>query len=110
DCDFLLVHTGWGTRWGTPEYYARWPSLAPDATIWLTRQGFKGIGLDTPSPDQDGDAALAAHHQLLGAGLVVVENLAHLDVLPQRGFTFMSLPLPLHGGDASPVRAVALVE
>ncbi len=109
-CEFVLLYTGWAEQWGTKNYYHNWPYLAPDATSWLADQGFKGIGLDTPSPDSQGDESFAAHQALLEAGMVIVENLANLDLLPvsvNQEFIFQCLPLPVHNGEASPTRAVA---
>ena len=55
-------------------------------------------------------ASLPAHKALLGAGLVIIENLRNLGALPPpvgRGFLFLCLPVL--GLDGSPVRAAALV-
>ncbi|HZS32400.1 MAG TPA: hypothetical protein VFC42_03375 [Methylomirabilota bacterium] len=40
---------------------------------------------------------------------VIIENLAHLDLVPASRFTFVGLPLPLAGGSGSPIRAAALL-
>ncbi len=111
-CEFVLLRTGWAEQWGTKNYYHNWPCLAPDAASWLAAQGLKGIGLDTPSPDPQGDETFASHCVLMEAGMVIVENLANLDLLSvptDQGFTFQCLPLPIHDGEASPTRAVAIL-
>jgi kynurenine formamidase len=48
------------------------------------------------------------HEILLGGGVTIVEGLAHLDKLSQDRVLFAALPLPLAGGDGSPVRAFAI--
>ncbi|MEZ4388851.1 MAG: cyclase family protein [Candidatus Krumholzibacteriia bacterium] len=108
--DFVLLRTGWARRWGQPGYLEGFPCLAPDAARWLADHGVRGFGVDAISVDPVGDSALAVHHELLSRGLVIVENLANLGVLPGTPFTFCALPLRIAGGDGSPVRAVALLD
>ena len=69
--------------------------------------GLSGIGMDAGSADAAGSHELPAHRALLGAGLVIVENLRGLGQLPRQGFDFFCLPLL--GLDGSPVRAAALL-
>ncbi|MBN1248964.1 MAG: cyclase family protein [Anaerolineae bacterium] len=106
-CGFLVINTGWHRRWGQPDYFANYPTLSVDAANWLARQGLKGVGLDTPSADGPTSQVYAVHHALLGAGMVIVENLTNLDALPDR-VTFSAFPLPIAGADGSPVRAIAI--
>ena len=48
---------------------------------------------------------------LLGQGVLLAENLANLDQLPQdRPFLFIALPLRIQGGTGSPVRAIAVLD
>ena len=47
------------------------------------------------------------HHVLLGAGLVIIENLADLSPLPASGFELCCAPLPLSDADGAPCRAWA---
>lgn len=106
--DFVLFDTGWSRHWGQPAYYASWPWLSEPLAARLAAAGLKGVGLDTPSlDDRDGRAA---HDLFAAAGMVNLENLANLDSLPSAGFLVLALPLPLVGAEASPVRAVALLE
>lgn len=102
----VLLDTGWGRRFGQPEFYESFPSLNLDACRLLVERGVKLLGLDMPTPSRE---YVEAHHILLGAGIVIVESLANLDQLPER-FTFAAFPLRFVGGDGSPVRAVAFVD
>lgn len=102
DHDLLLVHTGWADHWGTDRYLDH-PFLAPAAAEWCAERGL-AVGLDTPSPDPFGDADLPAHHALLGADCLLLENLTGLDALPPR---CRVSAFPLLGGDGSPARVVA---
>ena len=47
---------------------------------------------------------------LLGAGLVVVENLTGLAALAGQMMPFCALPLPFRGSDGGPVRALAFLD
>lgn len=105
---FVLLRTGDEARWGLEGYYTEGAHLTPEAAVLLAGlPGLSGIGLDAGSVDALEAADLPAHKALLGAGLVIVENLRGLELLPGSGFTFFCLPVL--GQDGSPVRAAALV-
>jgi len=107
---FALLWTGDAERFGEPGYYTRGAHLTPEAALLLAGQGLSGLGLDAGSVDPhdaDGVCNLAAHRALLGAGLIIVENLRGLEQLPESGFVFMCLPVL--GCDGSPVRAAAVL-
>jgi arylformamidase len=65
--------------------------------------------MDTISADPVGSADLPNHHILLGAGMVIVENLTNLSAVPDGPFLFSCFPLNIKDADGSPVRAVAMV-
>ncbi|MFB6120511.1 MAG: cyclase family protein [Halobacteriaceae archaeon] len=111
DADMLVFRTGWDAYWDTPRY-AEHPYLAPATAERCAEAGYH-VGLDTLSPDptptESATAAepsgVPAHHALLGADCLVVENLTGLGGLP-RSVTLHAYPLAL-GVDGAPVRAVA---
>jgi hypothetical protein len=104
----VLYRTGWDRRCGRPEFFSDSPSLTVDAARWIADQRFGLLGMDTGTPSTE---SLESHWILLGrdAEIILVENLANLDQLPER-FTFIGFPLNLEGRDGSPIRAAALVE
>lgn len=107
---FALLWTGDAERFGEPGYFTRGAYLTPDAALLLAGQGLSGLGLDAGSVDPygvGGAGGLYAHRTLLGAGLIIVENLRGLEQLPESGFEFMCLPVL--GYDGSPVRAAAVL-
>ena len=106
---FLLLRTDWSRYWGNAQYFTGYPTLTPAAARWLAGTGVKGVGLDTLSADPLDAPGLAIHHILLGAGMIIVENLTNLSALPAAGFIFSCLPLKIRDADGSPVRAVAMV-
>lgn len=106
---FLLLRTDWSHHWGSENYFSGYPTLSQAAAHWLAAAGVKGVGLDTLSADPIDAPALPIHHILLGAGMIIVENLTHLSALPDKDFIFSCLPLKICNADGSPVRAVAVV-
>jgi len=109
DAEFVLLRTGWSAYWGRQEYFRGFPCLTAEAARWLVDRGVRGFGVDTCSVDPPDSKDLPVHHVLLGAEVLIVENLASLDVLPERSFPFLALPLRLSDADGGPVRAVAMV-
>ncbi|MBI5518984.1 MAG: cyclase family protein [Desulfovibrio sp.] len=106
---FVLLRTGDAERWGQDGYYTAGSYLTPGAAELLAAlPGLSGIGLDAGSVDPADSRELPAHRALLGAGLVIVENLRGLELAQGRAFTFLCLPVL--GCDGSPVRAAALLE
>ncbi len=101
----ILIHTGYGTKAGTPQWYD-YPGLSEDACMYLLELGVKAIGTDAPSPDRE---PFPAHTILLPKGVAIYENLTNLDKLIEKKFLFVGLPLKLVGGTGSPVRAVAII-
>jgi arylformamidase len=108
--EFILIQTGWSEYWGTTAYFRDFPTLTSEAANWLSATNIRGIGFDAISADPVGAEVFSIHEILLGAGLVIIENLKKLDLLPSYLFTFACFPLPLKDADGSPVRAVAMVD
>jgi kynurenine formamidase len=108
-CDFVLFNTGWDTKWGQDSYFRDFPVLSPEAARWLAGHDLKGLGFDCISVDAVGAIDMGIHKILLGAGLVIVENLCQLAALRDKSFTFSCLPLRIPDSDGSPVRAVGML-
>jgi kynurenine formamidase len=102
----ILIETGWSSHWGVDDYFKEPPVLTPDSVMLLASRGLALLGID--GPDISSNEKLA-HEMLLGKGVALLENLAHLDECPD-AFHLCALPLKLDGCDGSPVRAVAIVE
>lgn len=107
--DFILIHTGWSRFWASDAYYSGYPVLSGAAAEWIVQFDLKGVGVDAVSVDPLSSENLPVHHRLLDQGIIIVENLNRLHELPRSGFTFLALPLPVLGGDGSPVRAIAIL-
>jgi L-fuculose-phosphate aldolase len=110
--DIVLFRTGWDQRAGTPAFFQdEWPGFHPALVEALIDRGVKAIGGDIASIDSpSGIANGAPAHKVAGrAGFPLFEALVNLDQLAGRRCFFIGLPLKLEGGEASPIRAVALV-
>jgi kynurenine formamidase len=107
----VFIRTGWERFWNEPERFWNggiFPSVSSTAAEFLLKRDVNGLGVDTLSPDSSG-GNYPVHRLFLGAGKCLVENAAHLDLLPPTGAYVMALPLPVVGGTESPVRLVGLV-
>ncbi|MHC4943806.1 MAG: cyclase family protein [Planctomycetota bacterium] len=105
--DFILFRTGWERHWGSDRYYEAWPFVSEALALRLAAARLKGVGLDAPGLDPPGIRTV--HDLLAAAGMINVENLANLSLLPGGLFDLVVFPLKLAGAEASPVRAAALV-
>jgi kynurenine formamidase len=107
--DFVLFHTGWSRYWGQGLYDQAFPMLDDAAASWIAGIPLKGAGLDCPSFDHPWSRDYPVHRRLLEAGILLIENLTNLHLLPASGFSLSVFPLGIAGAEACPVRAVALV-
>lgn len=90
-----------------PHY--EWPAaptaIAPETIEWLGVQGVRLVGIDGPSLDPVDSKVMLAHKAVLKHDMRVLEGLV-LDDVEEGRYELIALPLPIVGGDASPVRAV----
>ncbi|MBV7258377.1 arylformamidase [Erythrobacter crassostreae] len=80
-------------------------AIAPETIEWLASRGVKLVGLDGPSIDPQSSKDMLAHKAVLKNDMRILEGLA-LDEVPLGRYELIALPLPIVGGDASPVRAI----
>jgi kynurenine formamidase len=114
DPDAVVVHTGWDAHWPN-ERYLDHPYLAPETARRIVELdchvGIDALNVD-PTGSTDSDASthgIPAHHAILGAGKLIVENLTNLGAVPTE-FTLDVAPLPLPDADAAPARVLGRVE
>ncbi|MCC7263334.1 MAG: cyclase family protein [Candidatus Latescibacteria bacterium] len=106
-CRKLVLDLGWARHWGEQCYFTEYPVLSPAAARLLVEWGVELLGADIPSVDYPPNES---HQILLGSGVLILENLTGLGQIGREQFHLLALPLRLTGRDASPVRALALVE
>jgi kynurenine formamidase len=103
----VLVHTGWDRYWNSPQYYENHPYLTAGAATYLQECGAKLVGIDAMNIDDTRGKSRPVHSTLLGADILIVEHLCHLEQLPEEGFTFSAIPPKFKGVGTFPVRALA---
>lgn len=109
--DILLFYTATFNRHaGTPEYLTQFPGLGESGSMWVVKKGVKTFGVDTPTPDNPISRTYPCHMMCRNHGITHYENLANLDQVVGKRFTFVGFPLRLRGSHGGPTRAVALLE
>ena len=86
------------------------PGVAPETTQWLVdNRDIKALGLDTPSMDHGQSKDFKTHQILLGRNKPGFENLANLNLLPEKGIYIVALPMKIGKGSGGPLRIIASV-
>jgi kynurenine formamidase len=106
----VLIRTGWDERWGTEGYWDLGPYLSAATVDALIRSGARLVGVDFWNVDDVLDPYRPAHTRLLGAGVLIVENLRNISAIPEEGFRFYAVPPRIVEGASFPVRAFAEVD
>jgi kynurenine formamidase len=118
--DVVLIRTGWGRMWDSPDAYVGADSGVPGAgeegAKWIASKRVRAAGSDTIAferiPAGAGHAVLPVHRVLLVEhGIHIIETLAleELAASGAREFLFVLSPLKVVGGTGSPVRPLAVV-
>ncbi len=108
----VMIKTGWSQFWAEPEHYRNnyvFPSVSPQAADFLLQRGVDALGIDTLSPDRPEDG-FKVHQLFLGAGKILIENVANLDSIPEVTAFVLAVPLKIKYGTESPLRLVGLVK
>jgi kynurenine formamidase len=109
--DILLLHTAdWNRRGGTRAYLIDFPGIGESGAEWIVSEGVKTFGVDSPTPDNPASRIYPCHLMCRRAGITHFENLANLDKVLNRRFTFAGFPLKLRGAHGGPTRAVAIID
>lgn len=85
-----------------------WPAPSVDCIRLLLDRGIRCIGTDAPSMGP-AEGGAPVHVAGLGGGMVFIEALANLSVLPLVGAWFQFLPIKIARSSGGPGRAVAWV-
>jgi kynurenine formamidase len=107
--DLVLLRSDNALNWGTDAYWRGW--CYPDALAAqaLIDRGVSGVGFDGPSADPVDSEDFELHQLWLGAGKIIIENLASLAGLPAR-CRIVVAPLKVRGANGGPARVFALVD
>jgi kynurenine formamidase len=112
DGHIVLLNTGLHKRhFPNPIIFDVNPGLSVEATHWLADRGSKLHGVEGPSTDIMSTNLFPSHRVCRDRGITHYEWLVNLEELVDKGeFMFYGVPLNLHEGTGSPVRAFAIVE
>ncbi len=106
--DWLFLYSDNGRNWGSDAYWTGWSYPDAEASHELVRRGIVGIGFDGPSADPVDTETFGLHKVWLGAGRMILENLANLDLLPARTQVVVA-PLKVRAANGAPARVLAFV-
>lgn len=116
----VLLRTGWSERWPDRLRYfgnastsdasdLHFPSYGAEAVKVLIERQVSALGVDTASIDHGPSHDFPVHRLTAAANIGGLENLDHLDVIPETGAWVVALPMKIAGGTGGPLRAVALL-
>jgi kynurenine formamidase len=108
----VFVKTGWSKFWHTPSKYHNNhvnPSVSPEAAKIFLERGVNALGIDTLSSDL-AENGFKVHKIFLGAGKILIENVANLENMPSVGAFVMVLPMKIKDGTEAPIRLVGLIK
>lgn len=100
----LLVHSN-ASHTKRTEFHEDFVYPSPELADFLGEKGIILYGADAPSMDAHDSEALPGHKALQRNGIRIMEGL-DLSQAPDGLYELVALPLPVRGGDGSPVRAV----
>jgi arylformamidase len=101
----LLLKTRNSQRPAGPAFTDDFVALDPSGADYICAQGVRVVGIDGPSIDAWDASDFPCHKRLLGADILILENLVLRHVVPAI-YGLIAVPLNLIGADGCPVRAL----
>jgi kynurenine formamidase len=71
------------------------PGIDSTAAAWLVQHKIKAVGIDTPSMDYGQSKTFKTHQVILGASIPGFENVANMNLLPEKGAYIFALPMKI---------------
>jgi kynurenine formamidase len=106
--DIVFVYSDNARNWGTERYWTGWSYPDAGAAQALIARGISAIGFDGPSADPVDSTTFELHRVWLGAGRLIIENVANLDQLPERVQVVVA-PMKVRRANGGPARIFALL-
>ncbi len=76
--DIVFIITGCDNKFGTPEYFEKYPIFTESFGKKLVQKKVKIVGIDSPTPDNE---PFPVHQILLGGDVLIIEMMTNLDKL-----------------------------
>ncbi len=122
--DIVLFRTGYSDRFFKPFPEGKafmedplnglsegWPSLNPEAVLYLASKGIRCVGTDGPTlSGVETKRALWTNWAMAGSGMVGIEFLTNLKSLEKRNAYFLFAPVKVRDCHGGPGRAIALYD
>jgi arylformamidase len=108
DGDLVFLYSDNARNYGTDAYWTGWSYPDAEAAKALIARGISGIGFDGPSCDPVDTTTFDLHRVWLGAGRLILENVANLDQLPERAQVVVA-PMKVRAANGGPARIFALL-
>jgi kynurenine formamidase len=117
----VVLRTGWFMRWPDAKRYLgddtpgdasklHFPSFGEEsARLLVNERKVAALGADVASIDAGASSDFMVHQVAAKGGVLGLENLANVGVLPPRGATIIALPMKIENGSGGPLRAIALI-
>jgi kynurenine formamidase len=106
--DIVLLYSDNARNYGSDAYWTGWSYPDADAARALIERGVSAIGFDGPSADPVDSTTFDLHRIWLGAGRMILENVANLDQLPERAQIVVA-PMRVAAANGAPARIFALL-
>lgn len=109
----FLLNTGFadGHREDCETWMEKPTFIHEDAARWLVAHGAGTVGIDSSGFDAPGAVdtrTSVAHNVLLGAGVLLLEELHRIDEVDWEDPLIVVAPLPIKDGDGAPCRVLAI--
>ena len=106
--DIVLLYSDNARNYGGEAYWTGWSYPDAEAAQGLIDRGVSAIGFDGPSADPVDSTTFDLHRVWLGAGRMILENVANLDQLPERTQIVVA-PMKVAAANGAPARIFALL-
>lgn len=100
----MIFNAQMSYKFKDPEYFTDFPVMSQQVADYLVEKKVKMVGLDTCSADNKADFPI--HKTLLGADILIIENLTNVEQLSGMKAKIYALPLKIDV-DGAPARVIA---
>lgn len=104
--DIVFFYTGQTEKLYAPDFFKNNPVIDETLAEKLVAKKVRMIGIDSFTPDNN---PYPTHKILLGANIMIVENLVNLRPLLGKRFQCVIAPLKIEGSDGAPCRVMAII-